>query len=185
MCNVTFEGTHDPAAVFSYASEEGPGGAAGCSRSHGECTKTCGKKFNEMLDDEQCGAWIRQYAARAPATKEDLDLFIERCDVRRTSDSSWWLLAIFISFLGVCLLTIAIRKPTASLSARACERTLSVALGLAWPGAVGYKQANKGTAAEEANAAGVSLADVAKARKLKKEASVQQIQEAKDESDDI
>ena len=113
MCNTTFEGTYDKTLEFSY--EEGTDGqAAGCSKSHGECTNLCGKRFNQLIDDDQCGAWLRSYAARAPVLQSDLDLFIERCNARRTKTSSWWLLGLFISIIGFGMLTIAFCTPTAA-----------------------------------------------------------------------
>ena len=112
VCNASIVGTYDKTLTFEYE-DRTDGQAAGCSESHGECTKLCGKRFNQLIDDDQCGAWLRSYAARAPIMKGDLDVFITRCDARRTQASSWWLLGLFISILGFVLLTIAFCTSTA------------------------------------------------------------------------
>jgi hypothetical protein len=136
--------------VYEYESRT-DGTAAGCSASHAECTKICGKNFNELIDDDTCGAWIREFANRAPVLKSDLDIFITRCDERRTSSSSYWLLGLFITVLGFGMLTIAFCAPLALLwshlshtprthlfSTRAS--TASALTANTWPGAVSATQ---------------------------------------------
>lgn len=179
-------GTYDKSLVYEYE-DRADGTAAGCSASHGECTSVCGKNFNALIDDDKCGEWIRAYANRAPVMKSDLDLFITRCEQRRTSSSSWWLLGLFISVLGIGMLTIAYCTPDSSLCSRARASYALMAnsnwQSFAWYLAGAYVQAQKGTDAEEQNPEGVSLHNMASKRGLDKRKTSTDIKA--DDEDDI
>ena len=107
VCNTSDVGVYVKGTTYTYTTYEQDRDAeifGGCTESHGECTERCGTKFNALWDDEECRPWLEAYANRAPVLKDDLKIFVDRCDVRRTGAGSWLLYGALISCLGACML---------------------------------------------------------------------------------
>ena len=107
VCNTSDVGVYVKGTAYTYTTYEQDRDAeifGGCTESHGECTERCGTKFNALWDDGECRPWLEAYANRAPVLKDDLKIFVDRCDVRRTGAGSWLLYGALISCLGACML---------------------------------------------------------------------------------
>ena len=118
VCNATVgalgsDGTEAPYSLGVYQAERGglaDGGDAtrvpACAASHGQCDEHCAAEFHRLWEDDECGAWLQDYAARTPVMTSDLVGWVERCEASRSYDSVDWLLVSGVSLCGIAILRV-------------------------------------------------------------------------------